>query len=307
MRAKLVDSLLGCHLRDVHVAVRVEPKAVRGAGEVAGAFAPASPASGDLTLRRYDAHRRDLLMPALGDVKEPVAVDNHVVGTAQPLDLRDVPALLVEHLASPVLTVQHVYPVIVSDGYVVRQVQPARALARLAEGQHQLPVARELVDAVLAVAVGHEQIARPGERRASRPVEGSARLPGLPLRAQREPKLAGRCVLADRMVVRVRQKHLIAGPYPYAMRGGEQVLAPRVQHLSVPVEHEDGAPGPACIAHREIDPVPGVCSHVGHDAFGRVPAPTRHDLVPVVAETEPVRHTANLRILDSVGRAITSD
>src|SRR5437764_14692726 len=95
----------------------------------------------------------------LGDVEIAVLAASDVIGAAHASPLPDEGALRGEDLDALVGAVCDVEQTLIVESDAVRQMELARALARLAPGGNEAPARGEAVHAGVAIAVGHIEIA----------------------------------------------------------------------------------------------------------------------------------------------------
>ena len=137
-------------------------------------------------------------------------------------------AIAVEHPHAVVLAVGDIDPTIGIGADVVDDVELPRIGAGLAPGQEQFAVRRIFVDAGVAVAVGHVDLALRRQGGVGAAVERLAAHIGLGFArdAELEQDLAIEHAFADKMAAVIGQIDRIVGSHMRAMRAGPQPLSP---------------------------------------------------------------------------------
>ena len=148
-------------------------------------------------------------------------------------------AVAVEHLHAMVLAVGDIDPAVVVGGDVVGDVELAGIGAGGAPAHQVLAVGRVLVDAGIAVAVRHVDLALGRERGVGAAVERLAAQErrGLVGHADGQQHLALGGDLADRVVAVVGAVEVVVAVDMDAVGAAEQAFAPRAQEVAVAVEH----------------------------------------------------------------------
>ena len=165
--------------------------------------------------------------------------------------LRLVLAVAVEHLYPVVLSVGDIDPAIGIGADVVHDVELPGVGAGLAPRHQQFPVGRIFVDARIAVAVGHIDVAVRGQRGMGAAVERLAAHIGRRLagNAELEQHLAAvQPAFADKMPAIIGQVDRLVWAHMDAMRPRVLPLAPGAQEVAVAVKHH----------HRVFAPVEAV-------------------------------------------------
>ena len=207
----------------------------------------------------------------LGDVDDVVGV--HVEDRRA--DQRGGPgpevlAVLIEHLHAVVLPVAHQDAPVPVDPHPVRQVELARARARLAPREQMRPVGGELVHARVAVAVGDEHLTRRRQGDVRGQVERAAAVRDAPVGRRAEvlgvhPGVGAMAAGTEGPqqlavggeehhlpVIAVDQPEVVVGVGADRVRKREQPGAPAREVVAVAVEDDHGMVGSAVEA---VDPI----------------------------------------------------
>ena len=150
----------------------------------------------------------------------------------------------------------------------------------------------------VAVAVADEQAAVRGDGQIRGQVERHAGRTGDAGGAQGPLQFAVGGEFVDAMALPLGAVEVVFGIDPETVSVVQQILSPRGEKVSVPVENDHGVLASAV----DVDPVPAVDGDGGNPAEGptrRKPGPIAHRLVPVVALSH--RHLALLPDWSGIG------
>ena len=242
----------------------------------------AAPAGDEVAVHRPDT---DAVAAALLDDVDDVVVYPEVAGGGHVGPFLDELAFVGEQLHAVVLAVGDIDAAVLVDPDIVEQGELAGAGSLPAPGLDQLAVRAELVDAMPAVAVGHEQAAVGRDGEAGGHVEGQPleRRGRRELLAERPQRFAARRVLGGDVEVAVDEPDVVVGRDVDAVRvGGERPLAPRADEVAVGAPDGEGVQPAA----ENVNFVLGVDRPVGRRAkrpvLGHV-GPLRDALVPEIS------------------------